>query len=108
MDRDVFKREVGQRVAVVREEKELLAEKLAEKAGISPVTLSRIECGESAFYTTTLFGICQALGVSSDYILGMAPRNDDKDVLLLLSKLSPREKKLVTTFIQGLIVTYHT
>lgn len=108
MEKDVFKREVGQRVAGIREEKELLAEKLAETAEISPVTLSRIECGERAFYTTTLFGICQALGVSADYILGLAPRNDDKDVLLQLSKLSSREKKLVTSFIQGLIDTYHT
>ena len=107
MDKDKFNAEVGRRISSYRAGKEMSAEQLAEDAGISPQTLGRIEGGRRACKTTTFYGICKALGVSSDYILGFSGHDAEQDIVLLLSQLTPKEKMLVEQFIRNLIDIYH-
>lgn len=54
------------RIALKMEQKEA-----AESAGITESTLSRIESGERMPSFASLKGLCEAYGVSADYLLGL-------------------------------------
>lgn len=106
MDKAQYNKEVGLRISGVRSETGIRAEKVAEGAGIALQTLSNIEGGKRACKTTTIYGICSTLGVSADYILGLAERDAHKNILVQLDKLKPKEISLVEKFIQNLIEVY--
>lgn len=61
--------EIGLRIRNLREEAKLSREKLAELSFISTQFLSDIETGKKGMTVTTLKKICNALNVSSDYIV---------------------------------------
>lgn len=107
MDKTAFKLELGRRISDERRKKKLLAEKVAEAAGITAQAYSNIECGRVECKSSTLKGICTALGVSADYLLGVEKQGLPDDVLILLSKLTPDEKLLVEQLIRNLMATYH-
>lgn len=107
MDKKILRLELGRRISDARLKKEIRADKLAETAGITPQALSNIECGKVDCKASTLYNICTALGVSSDYVLGIGKRNLPDDISQLLSKLKDDEILIVEQFIRSLIVTYH-
>lgn len=55
---------VGKRIAQLREDANLTQEELAEEAGITSTTLSRIECGTTDTNITMLGKISKALNVN--------------------------------------------
>lgn len=61
--------EIGLRIRNLREEAKLSREKLAELSSISTQFLADIETGKKGMTVTTLKKICNALNVSSDYIV---------------------------------------
>ncbi len=61
--------EIGKRIRSNRELKRLSREELAEAADVSVSFLSDIEHGRKSMTTTSLYKVCQALGVSADYLL---------------------------------------
>lgn len=61
--------EIGLRIRNLREDAKLSREKLAELSFISTQFLSDIETGKKGMTVTTLKKICNALNVSTDYIV---------------------------------------
>lgn len=62
-------REIGARIVVRRKAMGLTQEELAEKAGVSPQTISKAESGCREMTLKTIVGIAVALEVSVDYLL---------------------------------------
>ena len=62
--------EIGERIREKRRERHLSQEALAEKVGVSPITISRIECGQTAMSIEIFCEIIQALGVNAEELLG--------------------------------------
>lgn len=63
---------VGKRIAQLRQDADLTQEILAEEAGITSTTLSRIECGTTETSITILGQISKALNVSLPTIFAEA------------------------------------
>lgn len=62
--------ELGERIRSRREQARLSQETLAEKAGISPNTLCRIEGGQMAMSIKVFVRLIKALGVDANRLLG--------------------------------------
>lgn len=62
-------RELGKRIRQQRAMCGLTQEELAEKSGISCSFVGHIERGEKKFSIGTLVGICNAMGISPNYLL---------------------------------------
>lgn len=107
MDKEKFNKAVGRRISASRQEKDILAETVAEDAGIALQTLSNIEGGKRACKTTTIYGICKSIGVSSDYVLGLSEPDAYGDILLLLQQLDSKEIPVVENLIRSLLDAYH-
>lgn len=66
IDESKFKRDVGERIKKYRNSTQ---ETIAERAQISPDTLSLIERGENIASSLTLVKICNALNITPNHIL---------------------------------------
>lgn len=66
---DELTAEMGRRIKALRNERALTREKLAEKAEISTQFLADIESGNKGMSAATLYKLCRALNISSDYLL---------------------------------------
>lgn len=76
-----FYKEAGKRILKVRRMSNMTRDVLAEKAGISSKFLYEIESGRKGFSASTLYDICTALGVRSDYLLtGDEQSNEDTEL----------------------------
>ncbi len=64
-------RNFGQRISEYRKNKNITQEELAIRLGVTPQALSKWERGQSLPDVTLLADICQVLGVSADYLLGV-------------------------------------
>ena len=60
---------IGQRIREVRVGKNLTQEYVAEKTGVNVSHISNLENGKVKVSLTLLVGICNALDVTTDYIL---------------------------------------
>jgi len=56
-------RDIGRRIATLRQQRGYPQERLAERIGIEPVTLSRLETGHRAVSITSASRMADALGV---------------------------------------------
>jgi len=56
-------RDIGRRIATLRQQRGYTQERLAERIGIEPVTLSRLETGHRAVSITSASRMAEALGV---------------------------------------------
>lgn len=62
-------KELGERIRRVRKYRELTREELSEITGISSKHIYSIESGKSNLTVDKLIKICNALSISTDYIL---------------------------------------
>jgi transcriptional regulator with XRE-family HTH domain len=63
---------LGKRLRKVRRQKDLTQKELGELAQINPITISRLEHGNSDHvYARTVRDLARTLGVSADYLLGL-------------------------------------
>lgn len=96
---------IGQRIKNVRLSCRLSQEKFAERAGITPQFLSDIERGNKSISAETLYQICSAFDISSEYILFGVERND-----LICSPFSNYLEKLsdpaYRTVVESLLKSY--
>jgi transcriptional regulator with XRE-family HTH domain len=70
---------LGQRIRALRKQQKMSQTELAEKAGISLITISRIERGERDPHVKTLARIAKGLGVAPFELLLLARYFDDND-----------------------------
>jgi transcriptional regulator with XRE-family HTH domain len=69
-DRDAAVARFGKKVRAARQARGWTQEELAERAGLAPVQISRIERGVREVRLTTLLRIAQALQTTPDRLLG--------------------------------------
>ena len=85
-------KDVGLRIAMLRDKSGLSREVLSGLAGISSKFLYEIECGKKGMSAYTLYNIANALNVSADYLLtGEGNTDTSTRVNSMLSTFSPED-----------------
>lgn len=100
--------DLGSRIKEYRREAGMSQETLAEKAGISPNTVSRIEGGLMAMSVETFQKIVQVLGLDANELLCHAglPESGDRhirDVFSRVSHMGLKEQEIVAQTVEGLV-----
>lgn len=67
-DRNIDRERIGQRIKKLREDQQLDAKTLAQKAGITPANMSRIEQGKYSPGLDILCRIASAMGMQLDFM----------------------------------------
>lgn len=83
---DDLLKQIGNRILSRRKQLRMTQEELAEKAGITPQTVSSAELGKKALRPENIIRICSALDISTDYLL--LGKINDGDHSVLLSKVT--------------------
>lgn len=91
---------VGERLQELRNKSWLTQNGLAEKAGVSQTHLRRVELGQADITVGHLQLLCDAMGVSLREFFYTEDRSDELSIAL--SKLTPKQKRLLTAFIESL------
>ncbi|WP_251209605.1 helix-turn-helix domain-containing protein [Acetatifactor aquisgranensis] len=87
---DDLLKQVGYRILSRRKQLRMTQEELAEKAGITPQTVSSAELGKKALRPENIIRISSALGISTDYLLlGEINACDHSTLISKISNLSP-------------------
>lgn len=92
--------DVGKRLLELRNECWLTQNGLAEKAGVSQSHLRRVELGQADITVGHLQLLCDAMGISLRDFFNIEAGNDELSIAL--SKLTPKQKKLLIAFIESL------
>ena len=88
--KEINYKDLGMRLKRYRIENHLTQEELAEKAGITPQTVSSAELGKKALRPENIIRISSALGISTDYLLlGEINACDHSTLISKISNLSP-------------------
>ena len=91
-------KEVGARVTVLREEKKLTKNALANLAGISSTYISDIEAGRKCPTVEYLGYLCDALGITLRDFFSVDGKNDR----LSIDSLTERQKAAFENFLREL------
>lgn len=87
---DDLLKQIGYRILSRRKQLRMTQEELAEKAGITPQTVSSAELGKKALRPENIIRISSALGISTDYLLlGEINACDHSVLISKISNLSP-------------------
>ena len=73
---------------------------LAERAGVSQTHLRRVELGQADITIGHLELLCDAMGISLKEFFDTSSNEDELSAAI--SKLSPKQKKLLLTFLESL------
>ena len=92
--------DVRKRIISLREQCGLTQNGLAEKAGVSQTHLRRVELGQADITIGHLQLLCDAMGISIQDFFKDDSNSDEMSVAL--SKLSPKQKTLLITFLESL------
>ncbi len=98
---------VGERIKLARMEKRFTLEQFSEMVGISRNFLWEIEAGRKAPAIQTLYNISKELGISVDYLFGIAERDkwldksDNFKINGILNSLSPKELDMVYNLLKS-------
>lgn len=92
-----FYKDVGNRILLSRKLKGYSRETLAELANISPKFLYELETGKKGFSAFVLYNLCNALAVSSEYILtGETSINYDSNLFRVLTLYNQDQLQKIT------------
>lgn len=87
---------VGERIFLLRSKRGYSREKLVELAKISSKFLYEIEIGKKGFSISVLCNLCEALEVSSDYILnGQIETSGENEFVMTLDFFKEEEKEYI-------------
>jgi transcriptional regulator with XRE-family HTH domain len=92
--------DVRKRIISLREQCGLTQNGLAEKAGVSQSHLRRVELGQADITIGHLQLLCDAMSISIQDFFKDDSNSDEMSVAL--SKLSPKQKTLLITFLESL------
>ena len=68
----------GNRIKEARKKAGLTQQQAADAIGVSQQTWQRFEGGKFDLKMSTIYNICKALNISSDWLLGLDKRGSDK------------------------------
>ena len=91
---------VGERIFELRERCSLTQNGLAYKAGVSQTHLRRVELGQADITVGHLQLLCDAMNISIQEFFNVENQNDELSITL--SKLTPKQRQLLIAFIDGL------
>ena len=91
---------VSKRIIQLRELCDLTQNGLAERAGVSQTHLRRVELGQADITIGHLQLLCDAMGISIQDFFNEESSSDE--IAIALSKLSPKQKNLLLTFLESL------
>ncbi len=91
---------ISERLTQLRRQYGLTQNGLAEKAGVSQTHLRRVELGQADITISHLQLLCDAMNISLHEFFNDTSSEDE--LTIAISKLSPKQKKLLTEFIQSL------
>lgn len=90
---------IGKRIKIARIKADLTQEKLSEMVGVSPTHMSNVETGTTRVNLTTIVGIANALGITSDDLLCdsviKAKVQFEKDIALVLEDCDEYEIRVI-------------
>lgn len=92
---ELNKKEIGKRIARMRDEYNLTQDQLSERIGYSKNHLSGIECGKYNVTTSFLFKLCNELGKTPDYYLIGRVSSDVDELTRLIMRLSEDEQRIL-------------
>ena len=92
--------DVSKRIISLRERCGLTQNKLADIAGVSQTHLRRVELGQADITVGHLQLLCDAMCISLQEFFTEDANSDE--IAVALSKLSPKQKMLLITFIESL------
>ena len=91
---------VSKRIIVLRERCGLTQNGLAERAGVSQTHLRRVELGQADITIGHLQLLCDAMSISiQDFF---KDDSDSDEISVAFSKLSPKQKTLLISFLESL------
>lgn len=91
---------ISERLKTLREQCGYTQNGLAERAGVSQTHLRRVELGMADITVGHLQLLCDAMGISLHDFFATTAEPDELTVAL--SKLSPKQKTLLLTFLESL------
>ena len=92
--------DVSNRLSTLRTQCAFTQNRLAELAGVSQSHLRRVELGEADITVSHLQLLCDAMGITLREFFDDESCVDEID--LAISKLSPKQKKLLLAFLDSL------
>lgn len=102
---DDLLKQIGNRILNRRKQLRLTQEELAEKAGITPQTVSSAELGKKALRPENIIRVCSALDISTDYLLlGEINKGDYSVLLSKISDLPPIQYRHLEDIINSFIL----
>ena len=104
--------ELGERIRKRRQEMKLSQESVAEKAGISVNTVSRIEGGQTAMSVEIFRKMIEILETDANILLGQEDGDTERqesvqEVLYQIQKLEWKEQKIIMQTIDSLIDSFN-
>ena len=95
-----FLKDMGQRIMVRRKSLRMTQEEFAEKLGVSAQMISNLELGKKAIRPENLARVCDALGLSADFVLtGTNTKTAVDAVAEKLTQLTAEELQMVSDMI---------
>ncbi len=91
--------DVGTRLMILRKQYGYTQNALAEKAGVSQTHLRRVELGQADITVNHLELLCDAMSISLKDFFDV--ENGENEAAVALSKLSPKQKKLLIDFLDS-------
>ena len=92
--------DVSKRIINLRERCGLTQNGLAERAGVSQTHLRRVELGQADITVGHLQLLCDAMSISIQDFFNEESSSDE--IAMAFSKLSPKQKNLLLTFLESL------
>lgn len=92
--------DVSKRLRSLRERCGYTQNGLAERAGVSQTHLRRVELGQADITVSHLQLLCDAMSITLEDFFKDGSESDE--IATALSKLSPKQKTLLLTFIESL------
>ena len=106
----ISKKEVGQRLRAIRQEREISQADLAATLGVTQPNISAVEIGRRGLTIQQLVKLCRALHVSPDDILGEGKTFKERpkrsklfDRLRLAEKLPPSDQRALLGHLEALL-----
>ena len=98
---------IGKRISLIRKNRGITQEQLAEKAELSNIYISHIENSRSIPSLETLMKLCSALDITPDEVL-LGTKQDmenylQSDIQKKLILCTPKERRMVSRFIDLLL-----
>ena len=92
--------DVSKRIVTLRERCGFTQNGLAERAGVSQTHLRRVELGQADITVGHLQLLCDAMSISIEEFFKEESGSDE--IAVAFSKLSPKQKTLLLTFLESL------